>query len=278
MNLPSFVAHESFGQVLSNAYAQNTQPEPVVKAKVPKIPKRTSTRPPIVWFPGEPECTETATPSFSNTFQLIAFLLSVFNIASAMVANANNNNNNNNINDNKLNGNENDVNEGNANSQVMAMNMIMPGRDLPFPVEAHFVEDQVHFVEKRSLNQDGKIANAVMNFAHLWMKLQVAATKDCQRLHFCRTNEEASKEGRMQWEISEICSLKIAQKIAKNPNDVKELLLSGQYGRLGLNCTKIYSDCSLNEKRFIEYSRLLSWSPMGELKKLKNLVTWILSK
>ena len=64
---------------------------------------------------------------FSDTFQLIAFLLSVFNIASAMVANANNNNNNNNNNDNKFNGNENNINEGNADSAVMAMNMIMPG-------------------------------------------------------------------------------------------------------------------------------------------------------
>ena len=69
-----------------------------------------------------------------DTFQLIAFLLSVFNIASAMVANANNNNNNNNINDNKFNGNENDLNEGNANSMVMGMNMIMlAGRNLPLP-------------------------------------------------------------------------------------------------------------------------------------------------
>ena len=277
MSLPSqIIAHESFGQILSNAYAE---PKPVIKPKVPKIPKRTlTTRPPIVWFPGEPECNETATPSFSNTFQLIAFLLSVFNIASAMVANANNNNNNNNINDNKLNGNENDVNEGNANSQVMAMNMIMPGRDLPFPVQAQFVGDQVHFVEKRSLNQDGKIANAIMSFAQLWMQLQVAATKDCQRLHFCKTNEEVSRQGRYQWEISEICSLKITSKLVKNQHDAKELLLAGQYGRLGLNCTAIYDDCGLNEKRFIEHSRLMPWSPMGELKKIRNLVTWILSK
>ena len=89
MSLPSqIIAHENFGHLLSNAY---TEPKPVTKPKIPKRPKTTTTRPPIVWFPGEPDCTETATPSFTDTFQLIAFLLSVFNIASAMVANANNN-------------------------------------------------------------------------------------------------------------------------------------------------------------------------------------------
>ena len=36
-----------------------------------------------------------------DTFQLIAFLLSIFNVASIMVSNVNNNNNNNNINDNE---------------------------------------------------------------------------------------------------------------------------------------------------------------------------------
>ena len=39
---------------------------------------------------------------FMNTFQLIAFLLSIFNIAALMVSNANNNNRNDNINDNQV--------------------------------------------------------------------------------------------------------------------------------------------------------------------------------
>jgi hypothetical protein len=39
---------------------------------------------------------------FINTFQLIAFLLSIFNIAALMVSNANNNNRNDNINDNQV--------------------------------------------------------------------------------------------------------------------------------------------------------------------------------
>jgi hypothetical protein len=39
---------------------------------------------------------------YMNTFQLIAFLLSIFNIAALMVSNANNNNRNDNINDNQV--------------------------------------------------------------------------------------------------------------------------------------------------------------------------------
>jgi hypothetical protein len=61
-----------------------------------------------------------------DTFQLIAFLLSIFNLAAIMAANANSNNRNNNINDNEHNANQNVVNEGNTNAEVMAMNMITP--------------------------------------------------------------------------------------------------------------------------------------------------------
>ena len=62
---------------------------------------------------------------------------------------------------------------------------------------------------------------------------------------------------------------------AKNDNDFKELLLAGQYGRQGLNCTKLYEDCNLNEKTFIEFAQLMPWSPVGELKHLKKLVSWV---
>ncbi len=68
--------------------------------------------------------------AFSDSFQMIAFLLSVFNIVgmvsvSANDANANQNNNNNNRNDNSANGNEVNINEGNTNAEVNAMNTIM---------------------------------------------------------------------------------------------------------------------------------------------------------
>ena len=59
-----------------------------------------------------------------DTFQLVAFLLSVFNIAALMVSNVNNNNNNNNINDNEANVNDNNINESNTNAMVNSMVMI----------------------------------------------------------------------------------------------------------------------------------------------------------
>ena len=59
-----------------------------------------------------------------DTFQLIAFLLSVFNIAALMVSNVNNNNNNNNINDNEANVNDNNINESSTNAMVNSMVMV----------------------------------------------------------------------------------------------------------------------------------------------------------
>ena len=88
-----------------------------------------------------------------------------------MVANANNNNNNNNINDNKFNGNQNDLNEGNANSEVMAMNMIMPGRSLPFPVEATTIvrngkngDKHVYFRQKREIPSENKVTKVILTY------------------------------------------------------------------------------------------------------------------
>ena len=66
-----------------------------------------------------------------DTFQLIAFVLSAFNVASIMAANANNNNNNNNINDNAQDINDNNINESNTNAEVMSMVMVgLGGRGL----------------------------------------------------------------------------------------------------------------------------------------------------
>jgi hypothetical protein len=66
---------------------------------------------------------------------MIAFLLSMFNMAAMVAAsaansNVNNNNNNNNRNDNSANGNEVNINEGNVNADVTAMNMITGGRSV----------------------------------------------------------------------------------------------------------------------------------------------------
>jgi hypothetical protein len=207
--------------------------------------------------------------------------LSVFNISQALVANANNNNNNNNINDNKLNANENDINEGNANSEVMAMNMIMRKRSLYsyYPVEVK--TKSLHNLQKRPISDvaGAKNATIIMTFLKLWMSMLAANSKDCQRLHFCQVNDQVSSQSRHHWELAEICSLGVAKYAAKNHfNDLNQLLLAGKYGRQGLNCTQIYDECSLNELRFIEFAQLLPWSPVGELKFVRNLVSWMLNK
>ena len=61
----------------------------------------------------------------------------------------------------------------------------------------------------------------------------------------------------------------------QNQTDFKELLLAGQYGRQGLNCTELYKDCNINEQTFIEFARLMPWSPVGELKYVEKLVSWV---
>ena len=117
------------------------------------------------------------------------------------------NNNNNNNNDNKFNGNENDLNEGNAMSETMAMNMIMPGGRELFAVEPVMTKDDktgnklIHFRRKRTLSEEvdasnanladnGKVASVIMDFINLWMKSIAANSKDCQRFHFCITNDQ----------------------------------------------------------------------------------------
>ena len=156
-----------------------------------------------------------------------------------MVANANNNNNNNNINDNKFNANQNDLNEGNANAAVDAMNMVgMGGRQ---------------FVKRSpAISSKGQVANVILTFLDLWMKILAANSKDCQRLHFCLVNEQiASSNSLDHWELSQICSLGVAKFAAgKNQTDLKLLLMAGQYGRSGLDCNRIYKDCGFNEQRY----------------------------
>ena len=111
---------------------------------------------------------------------MVAFLLSVFNIATALQANANSNNNNNNLNDNKLNGNMNNVNEGNAMAMAESMAMIMPGRNLDFPVEPVFQIDEktgdklIHWKKKREI-QIGHEAS------HSALKLEKSAISKVQK-------------------------------------------------------------------------------------------------
>ncbi len=264
--LPSqIIAHEGLYSMLMPQKSPMIGQASKSKRLLPKT--TTTTKPPIVWFPGEPDCNESDSPGFVDSFQMIAFLLSVFNIASAMVSNANNNNNNNNLNDNKFNGNENDINEGNANAGVEAMNMIGMGRKLSLEKRASL-----------SNESSGGLATVVMSFMHQFMKIAAANSKDCQRLLMCQVNKELASRSIRDWQLSEICSLGIARRFSKSDTDFKQLLLAANYGRIGLDCMQIYDDCGAHELRFIEYARILSWSPVGELRHVENLVSWMWSK
>ncbi len=220
---------------------------------------------------------------------MIAFLLSVFNISQSLNANANNNNNNNNVNDNKGNVNENDNNESNANSEVMAMNMIMPGRNIPFPVEARMVEGYggtkaVHFSRSKrdsevNLEKKADLSQVIMDFVQLWFKMLASNSKDCQRKYFCEVNEAVSRSSSLNWVLAEVASLGVAKHATRNPKDRDHLILSGKYGRAGLNCSLIYDECNPNEQRFVTYATdIFPWSPSGERRYLENLVGWALGR
>ena len=125
------------------------------------------------------------------------------------------------------------------------------------------------------------------------MKMKAANSKDCQRLLLCQLNGQVASQSLNNWHLGQVCSLGLAKMIGgrgggnrrasttstasfiQEQEDVKQLLLAGHYGRLGLNCTSIYDECGLEEQRFIHFSQLLPWSPMGELKSIRNLVSWI---
>ena len=97
----------------------------------------------------------------------------------------------------------------------------------------------------------------------------------------CDLNHEIAGQDSDHWNLSQICSLavsKFATKKSKGQNDLKQFLSAAEYGRLGLNCSLIYDECGLNEQRFIKYAQLEAWSPVGELKHVRNLVSWIWTK
>ena len=179
------------------------------------------------------------------------------------------------------------------------MNMIMPGRSIPFPVEARMVEEQggtknFYFSKKRKrslptyqtsdedlimMEHKADISQIIMDFLQLWMKLLSSNSKDCQRKLFCETNEAVSRTSVTGWTLAEVISLGMVRLATRSKADKDHLILSGQYGRAGLNCTQIYDECSVNEQRFVTFAtQLLPWSPVGELRYIRNLVGWTLSK
>ena len=62
-----------------------------------------------------------------------------------------------------------------------------------------------------SIENDGKIAYIIMEFINLWMKLQSANSKDCQRLLMCDLNHVISGQDSDHWNLSQICSLAVSK-------------------------------------------------------------------
>ena len=86
----------------------------------------------------------------------------------------------------------------------------------------------IHFVKKKreiDIAHEGKISSIIMDFMNLWMKSVTANSKDCQRLHFCRVNNQVAHQSLLNWQLSEICTLGLAYKLVHKENDLKELLL-----------------------------------------------------
>ena len=86
----------------------------------------------------------------------------------------------------------------------------------------------IHFVKKKreiDIAHEGKISSIIMDFMNLWMKSVTANSKDCQRLHFCRVNDQVAHQSLLNWQLSEICTLGLAYKLVHKENDLKELLL-----------------------------------------------------
>ena len=115
-----------------------------------------------------------------DTFQLIAFLLSVFNVASIMVSNVNNNNNNNNINSNDDNVNDNNINESNTNAEVNSMsNVGLGGRRRRRKREI-----------KNILDEDLHLT--VWDMMKLYQESHVARSITCLEKLFCNHSHNAA--------------------------------------------------------------------------------------
>ena len=89
-------------------------------------------------------------------------------------------------------------------------------------------DKMIHFVKKKreiDIANEGKISSTIMDFMNLWMKSVTANSKDCQRLHFCRVNDQIAHQSLLNWQLSEICTIGLAYKLVHKENDLKELLL-----------------------------------------------------
>ena len=225
-----------------------------------------------------------------DTFQLIAFILSGFNVASIMAANANNNNNNNNINDNANDINDNNINESNTNAEVMSMVMVgLGGRGLSkrssgtmnandqimkgnnYMTIRHTITKGTNFVEK--------LHETVADLLQLVMRSHVTPSVTCLEKLFCDSGKTAGSRGGFSMVLSEMTTLLLAKNLPSiKPSYRSRILQAGKYGRSGLNCTAIFDKCEAENWNFINIADAFTWSPVADLKAIEKLVSWAYNK
>ena len=239
--------------------------------------KTTTTKPPIVWFPGDPDCGEgdLGGNSKMDTFQLIAFLLSIFNVASIMVSNVNNNNNNNNINDNGDNVNDNNINESNTNAMVSSMsNVGLGGKRKRRSVD--------HLGPEPSANDvimEEELHKTIWDMLSLVIKSHLMRSITCLEKLFCESSASVVTRGGFSAVAAEMSSLAISQSL---PNLSKvqrrRIVQAGKYGRAGLNCAQIFDKCEEENWNFSKIAEAFTWSPVASLTSMEKLVSWAYNK
>ena len=199
-----------------------------------------------------------------DTFQLIAFLLSVFNVASIMVSNVNNNNNNNNINDNDDSFNDNNINESNTNAEVMSMsNVGLGGR------------------KKRSTKNvdDEELQSTVWDIMKMVMKSHVTRSITCLEKLFCETSQTVARRGGMSYVTAEMSSLILAKSLPNlKPSYRQRLVFAGKYGRSGLNCSEVFAKCEEENWNFANLAESFLWSSVADRNSVEKLVNWAYNK
>ena len=237
--------------------------------------KTTTTKPPIVWFPGDPDCGEgdLGGNSKMDTFQLIAFLLSIFNVASIMVSNVNNNNNNNNINDNGDNVNDNNINESNTNAMVSSMsNVGLMGKRKRRSV-AHLGPETSNLIMEEELHK------TIWDMFSLVIKSHLMRSITCLEKLFCEASASVMTRGGFSAVVAEMSSLAISKSLPNlNRDQERRIVQAGKYGRAGLNCSEIFDKCEEENWNFSNMAEAFTWSPVASLTSMEKLVSWAYNK
>ena len=249
-----------------------------------------ATKPPIVWFPGDPDCGEgdLGAAARLDTFQVVAFMLSLFNVASIMVSNVNNNNNNNNVNSNAESVNDNNINESNTNAQVSSMsNVGLGGRGLER--DRRSSEDLVgESSVKEALVRESSVKEALVRedlHSTVWELLglvtrsHLAPSTTCLEQLFCQASALAAARGGFSSVAAEMSSLLLAQSVpGLQPRHRWRLVAAAKRGRAGLGCSEAAARCEAEDWSFLNTADTFTWSSAAERGHVEGLVAWAYNK